>query len=71
MKKDEQLRNKFALYCKTLIKERDCWNYYHNDKNNDEDTILLGKMDKLIDLLNINEDKYLNMDIENEIYDLL
>lgn len=68
---NDNLKEEFTKYCKGLVKENGVWNFYSNLEKNENSELLLEKMGKFVDLLNINDSIYLNMDIQNEIYDLL
>jgi len=73
MNKNE-LKEKMVIYCKNIYyfeKDKE-WCFFYGDNEKDDESIFLQKkVKKLIELLNNGELKYLDMDIENEIYDIL
>jgi hypothetical protein len=71
MNKDKNLRDEFAVYCEGLVKQNGVWNFYSDGKTNENSEFLLSKIEKFIDMLNIDDTIYMNMDIQNEIYDIL
>lgn len=67
-----ELKEEFARYCKGLVKDGDCWYYCHESSKNDATAkFLLEKMWKFYCLLTEDNSKFMEMDIQNEIYDLL
>jgi hypothetical protein len=69
---DSELKEEFARYCKGLVQTDYGWDYYHDRSKNDAiSEFLLEKMWKFIGMLNEDDSKFMEMDIQNEIYDLL
>ena len=66
-------KKEFASLCWGLSKVNGKWTYWWKllEKDNRKNKIFRDKMKKLVDMLNENDTNLLNMDIENEIWDLL
>ena len=63
-----------TLYCEDVyyIEQDNEWCFFYDEKENNEDSIFVqNKVKKLIKLLNEGKLELLNMDIENELFDIL
>lgn len=71
---NNKLKNKLRKYCEDIFffEDDNEWCFFYDENENDEESVYIqSKVKILIEKLNNGELKYLNMDIENEIYDIL
>ncbi len=71
--KEEDLKKEFSSLCWGLSKINNKWDFWWKllEKEDEEYKLLKEKMLKLVNLLNNNDKELLEMDIENEIWNIL
>jgi len=67
-------KEKLRKYCENVYYFNDDkkWCFFYDENENDTESISIqNKVKKLIESLNSGDLKYLDMDIENDLYDML